>query len=93
MANVLYNEIINNKMSFATTAALYSEDPATAPKGGDLGWTEKGMLVAEYENLAWVLPIGTISNPFKTPFGIMILQVVDRNEKQVWTRFILLTFK
>lgn len=71
---------IENGKSFAELASEYSEDPTTKIKGGDLGWYGPGEFVPAFENVANSLEIGQISEPFKTPFGWHILEVLERRQ-------------
>ncbi|MEE4162011.1 MAG: peptidylprolyl isomerase [Woeseiaceae bacterium] len=70
-------EDIREGADFAEVARLTSDDPSTAPLGGDLGWTGPGTFVPEFEAMLNSLEIGEISEPFKTPFGWHIVQLVD----------------
>ncbi|MCP4001032.1 MAG: molecular chaperone SurA [Gammaproteobacteria bacterium] len=63
---------------FEAIAIAVSEDPGSAVNGGDLGWTGKGSFVPEFEQIMDSLEIGDLSQPFKSPFGWHILQVIDR---------------
>lgn len=64
--------------SFITVATAVSEDPGSAAKGGDLGWTGAGVFVPEFQAMADSLPIGELSEPFASPFGWHILEVTGR---------------
>ena len=46
--------------------------------GGDLGWTGPGTLVPEFEQVVNELELGEISEPFKSPFGWHIVQLLER---------------
>jgi peptidyl-prolyl cis-trans isomerase SurA len=63
--------------NFAELASEFSEDPGSKIKGGDLGWAGPGDFVAAFETVADSLPIGQISEPFKSPFGWHILEVIE----------------
>jgi peptidyl-prolyl cis-trans isomerase D len=82
---------------FAELASLYSEDPGSAQKGGDLGFFGKGTMVKPFEEAAFAAKVGEIVGPVKTQFGLHIIKVEDRKtekgEVQVKARHILLTFK
>src|SRR5213593_3140409 len=56
----------------------YSQDPGSAPSGGELGWVGKGQFVKPFEDAAKALAIGQISDPVKSDFGYHIIQVVER---------------
>ena len=63
---------------FEAIAIAVSEDPVSAVDGGDLGWTGPGIFVPEFEEAMSGLEIDEISEPFKSPFGWHIIQVLDR---------------
>jgi len=65
---------------FSTLARSHSDDKASAVKGGDLGWVSPGFLVPQFEEVMNRLAPGEISQPFKTPFGWHIVQVLDRRQ-------------
>lgn len=61
---------------FSTLAKEKSKCPS-APKGGDLGWATKGMMVPEFENVAFALKKGEMSGVVKTQFGYHIIMCDD----------------
>lgn len=63
---------------FAAVAKVVSEDEQSAIEGGDLGWSGPGTFVPAFEQTVKELPIGEISQPFKTQFGWHILRVEER---------------
>lgn len=68
---------------FAEIAKKNSDDPGSAPKGGDLGWISKGQMVPNFEATAFSLKKGEISNVIKTEYGFHIVQVTDREDARV----------
>src|ERR1700728_3697476 len=64
--------------SFEDLAKKYSEDDATKPKGGDLGWIVDGQTVPEFQQAAFSVPKGSISDLVKTQYGFHIIKVLDR---------------
>jgi len=63
---------------FATLARSHSDDTGSALKGGDLGWVSPGDVVPEFEQAMAALAPGETSQPFKTPFGWHVVQVLER---------------
>jgi len=63
--------------NFEDLAKKYSEDDATKPKGGDLDWIVEGQTVAEFQQAAFSLPKGAISDLVKTQYGFHIIKVID----------------
>jgi peptidyl-prolyl cis-trans isomerase SurA len=72
-------EIQGGTRTFEQLARDNSED-ASAVQGGDLGWTSPGTFVPEFEEAITALPIGGISDPVTTRFGLHLIQVVDRRQ-------------
>ncbi len=85
----LRSRIINGE-SFSTLAILYSEDPGTAPKGGELGYTTRGELAKPYAEAAWSLKKDAVSKIVETEFGFHIIQLIDRKGDMVNSRHILM---
>jgi peptidyl-prolyl cis-trans isomerase D len=66
---------------FAELAKQYSEDPGTAKNGGDLGFFSKGMMVPEFEEKAFAMNPGDISDLIRTDYGYHILKVDETREE------------
>ena len=75
---------------FAVYAALYSQDPGSAKKGGELGLFERGMMVPEFEAAAFNLKPGELSGIVETKYGFHLLQLIERRGNQINVRHILL---
>jgi len=69
---------INDGDDFEAVATVMSEDPGSAVNGGDLGWSGPGNFVPEFQAVSDALDIDEISEPFQTPFGWHIVQLLDR---------------
>ena len=64
---------------FEDIAAQYSNDTSNAQSGGDLGWFGRGAMVAAFEEAAFALPIGQISEPITTSFGVHLIEVLEKD--------------
>jgi len=69
-------ERIQKGESFAGIASTASEDPGSAPDGGDLGWTGPGTFVPEFDKAIAELKDNEISEPFKSRYGWHIVQML-----------------
>lgn len=85
-----YRQRVLNGEQFSTLAILYSEDPGSAAKGGELGFYGKGELYPEFEKAAFRLTPGEISDVVETKAGFHIIQMVDRRGEYINVRHILL---
>lgn len=86
-----YTERINSGTSkFSTLAVMYSEDPVSARRGGELGFTGKGMLVPEFANVAFNLnDTKTVSKIVESEFGYHIIQLIEKRGDLINCRHIL----
>ncbi|MBO1002935.1 peptidylprolyl isomerase [Pseudogracilibacillus auburnensis] len=64
---------------FAKLAKEYSSD-GSAEEGGDLGYFSVGAMVPEFEDAAFSMDVGEISDPVQSPFGFHIIEVTDKKE-------------
>jgi len=80
---------LKNGANFEELAAKYSDDPASAKRGGDLGTISRGDFVPEFENTAYKLKDGQISDIVQTQFGFHIIQMIERRGEKIHTRHIL----
>ncbi|PKO22231.1 MAG: hypothetical protein CVU38_10560 [Chloroflexi bacterium HGW-Chloroflexi-1] len=64
---------------FATLALEYSDDTGSAANGGELGWFGRGQMVTEFEDAAFSLQPGQVSDPVQTPFGYHLIKVEERD--------------
>lgn len=62
---------------FAELARTVSQDPGSAPQGGDLGWISKNMLVPQVEDAVFKLERGKVSGVVESPFGYHVLYITD----------------
>lgn len=75
---------------FGTLAYLYSEDPGSAKKNGELGFTERADLVPEFATPAFNLKENEVSSIIETKFGFHIIQLIERRGDRINVRHILL---
>jgi peptidyl-prolyl cis-trans isomerase SurA len=75
---------------FATAARRFSEDPGSRDQGGSLNWFRRGVMVPEFERVAFALKPGVVSDPVESPYGYHIIQVERTQPAEVQARHILL---
>ena len=66
---------------FAELARQHSEDETNAENGGDLGPFGRGRMVPEFENAAFALAAGEVSDPVRSPFGYHVINVTEKQEE------------
>ncbi|MCC6454298.1 MAG: peptidylprolyl isomerase [Caldilineaceae bacterium] len=64
---------------FATLATEYSDDPSVTTNQGDMGWFGRGAMVAPFEEAAFSLAVGEISEPIRSDFGYHIIEVLEKD--------------
>ena len=70
---------------FETIATEQSEDKESAARGGDLGYFNRGIMVKEFEDVAFNMGAGEISKPFETTYGWHIIKVYDTKDYRSYT--------
>ncbi len=75
---------------FSMLATLYSQDPGSASKGGELGFFSRGDMVGEFEAAAFALKPGEVSPIIETQFGFHIIQLIERRGNSINARHILI---
>ncbi len=68
---------------FAQLAREYSKDPASAQRGGDVGWFTRGRMVPQFENAAFKAKTGEVVGPIRTAYGIHIIKVVAHDAREL----------
>ncbi len=71
---------IENGEDFSELARSHSDDRGSSVKGGDLGWSSPGDMVPEFERVMNSLEPGQLSEPFISPFGWHLMQVLERRD-------------
>ena len=75
---------------FAAAAKRFSMDSASAVQGGELGWFRRGVMVKEFEDVAFRLRPGEISFPVETAFGFHVINVERTQPAEILARHILI---
>ncbi len=83
-------KMLQDGQDFTELASKYSQDPSAKINKGDLGWTSRGDFVPEFEQAAYALKTGEISDIVQTQFGFHIIQLLDRQGEKIHTRHILI---
>lgn len=83
-------EVESGSEDFETLAVLYSDDPGSSAKGGQLGMQSRGTWVPEFDEVAFKLKDGEISDPFKTDYGYHMMQMIERRGEMYNANHILL---
>ncbi|PFV48575.1 peptidylprolyl isomerase, partial [Bacillus cereus] len=73
-------EKVNNGEDFAALAKQYSEDTGSKEQGGEITGFAPGQTVKEFEEAAYKLDAGQVSEPVKTTYGYHIIKVTDKKE-------------
>ena len=68
---------LNAGQTFEAIAMRHSEDPQSAKVGGDLGWGGRRRFVQEFEEVAYSLDVGEVSDIVRTPFGYHLIMLTD----------------
>ena len=82
LAKNLKNRILSGE-DFEEVAREYSEDIGSAQEGGELGWASPGQMVPVFENAMAQAKINEVTQPFESPYGWHILQVLKRRQQDV----------
>ena len=82
-----------NGVSFESQAKLYSEDPGSGAKGGDLGLVERGQMVPDFESALFKLKDGELSDIIETQFGYHLIKMVAKQGEKAKAKHILIVPK
>ncbi|MFC1650389.1 peptidylprolyl isomerase, partial [Candidatus Latescibacterota bacterium] len=80
---------INNGEDFGELAKEYSQDPGSAPSGGDLSYFTRDLMVPEFADAAFALEVGEVSGIVESQFGFHIIKTEGIRGDEVWARHIL----
>lgn len=76
-------DALNAGDEWNTLAAMFSTDTSNKNQGGDLGWFGRGVMVAEFEQAAFGMEVGEVSQPIQTSFGYHIIQVLGHETRSL----------
>ena len=77
-------QVLKDGADFAELARTVSQDPSTAMRGGSLPWIGPNQVVKEFEDVAYSLDKGEMSEPFLMPFGYDIVKMMDRKDLETY---------
>lgn len=86
-----YRQRVLRGESMTSIAKLYSEDPGSAPNGGQYDNIVRGLMVPEFEKVAYSLKPGEISEVFETQYGFHFIQLISRKGDTLSLRHVLIT--
>jgi len=76
-------QAVREGADFAQVAVAFSEDPGSGRVGGDLGWFGKGKMTPAFEDAAFSARVGEVVGPVRSPFGLHIIEVTDRDAREL----------
>lgn len=86
-----YRQRVLKGESMSSIAKLYSEDPGSSENGGQYSNVVKGMMVPEFEKVAFSLKPGEVSEVFETQYGFHFIQLISRKGDVLDLRHLLIT--
>ena len=93
LAKTIKDSLSAGLLDFSVAAKRYSQDPGSSSNGGSLGYTSRGSLLMEYEQVAFNLEKNSLSDPVESAFGFHIIQLVDKLGEKIKTNHILFSLK
>jgi peptidyl-prolyl cis-trans isomerase SurA len=89
----IHDRILSGESTFSAMAALYSQDPGSASKGGLYEHIQRGQFVPEWDAMAFKIKPNEISEVFETVYGYFIIQLIERRGDEVDARSLLIAPK
>ncbi|MQA90612.1 MAG: hypothetical protein GEU90_10310 [Gemmatimonas sp.] len=86
-------EELEGGAEFAEIAQRESDDEGSAAVGGELGTFGRGQMIEPFEEAAFSLPVGELSEPIQTQYGYHLIEVLEREEEQVRARHVLIALE
>ncbi len=91
-AQRIKDEILAGTLDFGEAARRHSADEGNRDEGGDLGWFDRGRMVAPFEEAAFGAVPGEVVGPVETAFGMHLIQVIDRRAEEIRARHVLIAY-
>lgn len=82
-------KIMDEGADFGELASKNTEEPGGRERKGDLGWFGRGQMVPQFEEVAYQMRVGEVSEPFKTEFGYHIVKLYEKRGEMVHAAHIL----
>ena len=92
-ARALREEIVSGQSSFEDVATRESIDSVSAAQGGLLGRQPRGVFVPEFDSVAYSIPVGQVSQPVETSFGVHLIRIDERQGDTATVRHLLIPFR
>jgi peptidyl-prolyl cis-trans isomerase SurA len=89
LADSVRSEILAGRLAFADAAMTFSQDPASGSTGGSIGRTKRGNLVRSYEEVAYRMEPGELSEPVRSEYGWHLIRLDDRQGEYIETSHVL----
>jgi len=83
--------LLDGGADFVTLASENTDEPGGADRGGDLGWFRRGVMVREFEDAAFALRDGQVSEPVRTQFGWHVIKLERSRPGEIRARHILVS--
>ena len=89
LVNSLKDSILSGDALFENIVKRHSDDVATSGSGGNVGFTERGSLLKQYEEAAYSMEVGNLIGPIKTSAGYHLIKLLDKRGDKINTQHLL----
>ena len=89
LVNGLKDSVISGDALFENIVKRHSDDLATSSSGGNVGFTERGSLLKQYEEAAYSMEVGNLIGPIKTSAGYHLIKLLDKRGDKINTQHLL----
>jgi len=88
--NLIKSDILSGNITFEDAAKQFSKDPGSAANGGSLGFVGRGVFVKPFEDAAFALKVGELSEMVETQFGLHLIRLDEKDGDQIKVSHVLL---